>query len=48
MSLYQDMTDYFHVLVLIVNNWVKDVMKQKFIKWLATQLRNELENGKEL
>ena len=42
------MTDYFQVLDLTVNKWVKDFMKQKFNPWFATQLRNELESGKEL
>ena len=42
------MTDYFLVLDLTVNKWVKDFMKQKFNEWFATQLRNELGSGKEL
>ena len=42
------MSDYFQVLDLTVNKWVKDFIKQKFNKWFATQLRNELESGKEL
>ena len=42
------MTDYFQVLDLTVSKWVRDFMKQKFNKWFATQLRNELESGKEL
>ena len=43
-----NMTDYFQVLDLTVNKWVKDFMKQKFNEWFATQLRNESESGKEL
>ena len=43
-----NMTDYFQVLNLTVNKWVKDFMKQKFNEWFATQSRNELESGKEL
>ena len=43
-----NMSDYFQVLDLTVNKWVKDFIKQKFNKWFATQLRNELESGKEL
>ena len=35
-----NMTDYFQVLDLTVNKWVKNVMKQKFNEWFATQLRN--------
>ena len=42
------MIDYFHVLDLTVSKWVKDFMKQKFNEWFTTQLRNELESGKEL
>ena len=34
------MTDYFQVLDLTVNKWVKNVMKQKFNEWFAIQLRN--------
>ena len=41
-----NMTDYFQMLDLTVNKWVKDFMK--FKEWFATQLRNELESGKEL
>ena len=41
-----NITDYFQVLDL--NKWMKDFMKQKFNEWFATQLRNELESGKEL
>ena len=37
-----NMTDYFQVLDLTVNKWVKEFMKQKFNEWFATQLRNEL------
>ena len=40
--------DYFQVPDLMVNKWVKDFMKQKFNEWFATQLRIELESGKEL
>ena len=43
-----NMTDHFQVLNLTVSKWVKDFMKQKFNEWFATQLRNELESGKEL
>ena len=43
-----NMSDYFQVLDLTVNKWVKDFIKPKFNKWFATQLRNELESGKEL
>ena len=43
-----NMTDYFQVLDLTGNKWVKDFMKQKFNEWFATQLKNELESGKEL
>ena len=43
-----NMTDYFQVLDLTVNKWVKDFMKQTFNEWFVTQLRNELESGKEL
>ena len=43
-----NMTDYFQMLDLTVNKWMKKFMKQKFNEWLATQLRNELESGKEL
>ena len=32
----------------MVNKWVNDFMKQKFNEWFTTQLRNELESGKEL
>ena len=42
------MTDYFQLLDLTVNKWVKNFMKQKFSEWFVTQLRNELESGKEL
>ena len=42
------MTDYFQVLDLTVNKWVKVFMKQKFNEWFAAQLRDELESGKEL
>ena len=43
-----NMTNYFQVLDLTVNKWVKDFMEKKFNEWFATQLRNELEHGKEL
>ena len=43
-----NMTDYFQVLDLSLNKWVKEVMKKKFNKWFATHLRNELESGKQL
>ena len=43
-----NMTDYFQVLDLTVNKWVKDFMNQTFNEWFVTQLRNELESGKEL
>ena len=43
-----NITDYFQVLDLTVNKWMKDLMKQKFNEWFATQLRNKLESGKEL
>ena len=43
-----NMTDYFQVLDLTLNKWVKEVMKKKFNKWFATHLRNELESGKQL
>ena len=42
------MTNYFQVLDLTVNKWMKDFMKQKFNEWFATQSRNALESGKEL
>ena len=35
-----NMTDYFQVLDLTVNKWVKNVVKQKFNEWFAIQLRN--------
>ena len=35
-------------LVLAINKWVQDFMKQNINKWFAIQLRNELESGKEL
>ena len=41
-------TDYFQVLDLTVNKWVKDYMKHKFNKRFATQSQNELEKGKVL
>ena len=43
-----NITDYFQILDLTVNKWVKDFMKQKFNEWFTTKLRNELESGKEL
>ena len=43
-----NITDYFQVLDLMVNKWVRDFIKQKFKEWFPTQLRNELENGEEL
>ena len=43
-----NMTSCFQVLDLTVNKWVKEFIKQKFNKWFATQLRNELESAKEL
>ena len=43
-----NMINYFQVLDLTVNKWVRDFMKQKFKECFATQLRNELESGKEL
>ena len=43
-----NMTDFFQVLDLTVNKWVKDFTKQKFSEWFVTQLRNVLESGKEL
>ena len=43
-----NMINYFQVLDLTVNKWVNDFMNQKFNEWFTTQLRNELESGKEL
>ena len=42
------MTDYFQVLDLTLNKWVKAFTKQKFNRWFAAQSRNESESGKEL
>ena len=44
----KNVTDYFQVLDLTVNKWVKDFIIEKFNDWFATQLRNGLESGKEL
>ena len=43
-SVPNNMTDYFKVLDLTVNKWVKSFMNE----WFATQLINKLESGKEL
>ena len=43
-----NMINYFQVLDLTFNKWVNDLMNQKFNERFTTQLRNELESGKEL
>ena len=42
-----NMTDNFQWLDFRVNKWVKGFMKQQFNEWFATQLRTELQSGKE-
>ena len=42
------MTADFQVLDLTANKWVKGIMMDKFNKWLAENLRKELDAGKSL
>ena len=43
-----NITDYFQVLDLTVNKWVRVFIKQKFNEWFTTQLRNGVVTRKRL
>ena len=43
-----NMTVDFQVYDLTINKWVKGIMMDKFNKWFAETLRNELDAGRSL